>query len=543
MSKKNKGPEIRTNPYWDDSNFVDASKLSRAQRRAMEEDPDNELNFANTYDPNDYDEIIERYDNTDTALPDDVFDIWGDFVPTLYQMEWYEHFNEMSEGGGYVPNKEGTCVIHRRGGKTVGVNPTVTIPRALNDPGLYLHMFPSLTQARGALWTGMGRVTRDMSVQAVSYIDMFPHHYWKKKNNHDMTLELTNGSIYRLGGVKGADGTANHWRGYNPMGVVADEYGEWQEDVVSEIFGPVLAQNGGFIFRVGTPKGENQFFRDYMYDLEHESQTNRAWLLTIDDTYYNDGSQIITPAYIAKELARGVDPEVIQQEYYCSFKAAASGSWYKHSMARVDEEERVRKVPYSEAHAVDVDWDLGGADAFVAGVRQSYGDYHRYIDCIKMESVPIGTIMDTVLAKYPKVRTHYFPHDGKMRIDMVDYFQSRIEALRKRGITNIVQVPRSKTVADGIQLTKEYLTQCLFDEDKCQELVSNLRNYKKKFNRVTGAYTDSAVHDKHSHGADMVRTGATGFKLGMFDIDNGFNRAVGRKRKLSRLAKFNHVVQ
>jgi hypothetical protein len=545
LKSKKQAPQIRTNPYWDDSNFVDYSKLSDKQKSEMQNDPDHEFNTANTYDPNQYDDIIEKFSPTEDAPITDqnLFDIWGNFVPTFYQYEWYEHFTKRGKDGGFERNVEGTCVIHRRGGKSVGVLTTVFVPRCLTDPGLYLHIFPTLVQGRGALWTGMGRVTRDMSIPAIPYMELFPKQYWVKKNNHEMTLELSNGSIYRLGGAKGSDGTANHWRGYNPMGVVPDEYGEWDEDVVSEIFSPVLAQNGGFIFRIGTPKGENQFFRDYMYDLESEDPRNKAWLLDIEHTYYNDGTPIITREYIEQQLARGVDPEVIQQEYYCSFKAAASGSWYKHSMARIDEEERVREVPYNEAHAVDVDWDLGGSDAFVAGIRQSYGDYHRYIDCIKMESVPIGVVMDAVLAKYPKIRSHYFPHDGKMRIDMVDYFQSRIEALRKKGINNIVQVPRSKTVADGIQLTKEYLTQCLFDQEKCQELVSNLRNYKKKFNRVTNSYGDSAVHDKHSHGADMIRTGATAFKLGMFDIDNGFARATGRKRKLSRLAKFNHVVQ
>lgn len=536
-------PQIRTNPNWDDSNFVDYSKLSTKQRKEMVEDPDHEFNYANTYDPNDYDEIVEKYDNKDAVLPQNAVDVWGGFVPTFYQYEWYKHFTQVEEGGGFRRNLEGTCVIHRRGGKTTGTIPCVLLPRSLNDPGLYLHIFPTLTQGRGALWTGMGKITRDMATCAIPYLELIPKMYWVKRNNHEMTLELSNGSIYRLGGARGADGTANHWRGFNPMGVIADEYGEWNDDVVSEIFGPVLAQNGGFIFRIGTPKGENQFFRDYMYDLESENECNRAWLLSIDKTYYNDGSPIITREYIEKELARGVDPEIIQQEYYCSFKAAASGAWYKHSMSRIDEEGRIRKLSYNPNHRVEVDWDLGGSDAFVAGIRQSYDDYHRYIDCIKMESVPIGVVMDAVLAKYPGVHTHYFPHDGKMRIDMVDHFQSRIEALRKRGINNIVQVPRTKSLGDGVQVTKEYLAKCVFDVENCGELISNLRNYKKKFNKTTNSYIDAAVHDEHSHGADMVRTGATAYKLCMFAIDNGLGGGrMLRKKRLSRIAKFNYGV-
>lgn len=541
-------PIIRTNPNWDDSNFVDKAKLSPSQIEELN-DPDNPMSCANIYDPRNYDEIVEKYEPDEIpggldqeALQEVLFDVWGNFVPTFYQYEWYEHFSQQLPGGGFVPNLEGTCVIHRRGGKSVGVICTVFTPRCLTDPGLYLHIFPTLTQGRGAIWSGMGRVTRDMSIPAMSYLDLFPRRYWRKKNNHDMTLEFANGSIYRLGGAKGTDGTANHWRGYNPMGIVPDEYGEWESDVVGEIFAPILAQNGGFVFRVGTPKGENQFYKDYLYDKEINLPKNKAWLLTVNDTYYNDGSPIIPKEFIEKELARGVDPEIIQQEYYCSFKANASGAWYRHSMARVDAEERVRSVPYNESYPVDWSWDLGG-DGYVAIAHQAWGDYVRIIDYVKMESVPAGVMMDAVLSKYPKVRRHYFPHDGKARIDMVDHYQSRLQALRKKGINNIEIVTRTTSVADGVQVGKEVMNRCLFDKDKCGQLVSDLRNYKKRLNRATNEYMDSEVHDKHSHGAAAYRTMATAFHMGLFDIDNGFNTINRVKSKLAKMAKFNHVVQ
>ena len=550
MSKK-KAPSIRTHPKWDDSNFVDESKLSRKQRQEMLEDPDHEFNYANTYNPNDYEAMVEYYDAPDEELPRDSFDLWQavGFEPLAHQLEQHEFFCEVAENGTFERNKEATSVQHRRSGKSTGTLPGIITPRALyQEETLHLHIFPTLTQARLAIWNGSGQISSDVTRPAIPYLDLFPHQYCYKRNNHDMTVHFTNGSKYRLGGARGADGTAGHWRGSNPTGVICDEYGDWQDNIISEIFRPVVGQNGGYIFRVGTPKGENQFFRDYMFDLEkskRDPQHRRAWLLTIKDTCYNDGRPIITEEYVKEEYERGVDPEIIQQEYYCSFKAAASGAWYKHSMQQIDETGRIRKVEYNPAYPIYTDWDLGGSDAFVVGIKQCYGDFHRYIDVIKMESVPIGVVMDAVLQKYPNVKSHFFPHDGKMRIDMVDHFQSRIQALRKKGITNITQVPRTKSLADGIQVTKEYLTQCLFDEDNCQDLVNDLRNYKKKFNKATNSYTDAAVHDKHSHGADMVRTGATAYRMGKYDIDNGMNTfGMNRNRKkLQKRAKFNYGVE
>jgi hypothetical protein len=106
----------------------------------------------------------------------------------------------------------------------------------LEERGLYIHGFPSLTQARAAIWNGLGRVTRDPNEQAIPYLELFPKKLWKRKDNHAMTLELINGSVYRLVGVVGADGTANHLRGLNPIFVIADEYPEWKQGVFEEIF-------------------------------------------------------------------------------------------------------------------------------------------------------------------------------------------------------------------------------------------------------------------------------------------------------------------
>lgn len=538
--KKKKAPSIRTDSRWQDSNFVDKKKLSKRQLEELD-DPDNPMAYANVYDSDDYEAITEEYNPYQGEYSDkDFVDIWGEFVPTKYQYEWYEFFNEREEDGTFKKHKQGVAVVHRRFGKSVGVLKTVFVPRLLEDRGLYMHSFPSLTQARGAIWNGMGKITRDLKKPSIRYLELIPREYWHKRNNHDMTLELTNGSIYRLCGIKGTDGTANHLRGLNPLGNVGDENGEWDGNVITEIFDPIFAQNGGFNFDIGTPKGENHFFENYMFLNNNLSPTQKAWLLTIEDTYYNDGTPIISKEYVEGLLKKGTEPETIQQEYYCSFKASASGAWYKHALQRVEDEGRIREVPYNESFPVYAGWDIGG-DGQRAIIFQAYDDYIRIIDCIYMKDVPIGVIMDSVLAKY-RIKQHFFPADGKQKMDAIDRWESRIEGLKKKGITNISVVKRSTSVADGVQVAREMMTRCLFDSVKAQKIINDIRNYKRKQNKQTKEFIDDHVHDKHSHGADAFRTISSAYNQGLFQIQNQFNRFLTPKKIISKFATFNFNV-
>ena len=167
-------------------------------------------------------------------------DLWGEYIPTFYQYEWFEHFTQRDESGRLRKNLEGCAVVHRRAGKSTGVFKTFFLPWMLEERGTYHHAFPTLAQGKKAIWSGQGRITRDSGAQAVPYIYLIPQELWFKKNNQDMTIELLNGSIYQLVGVKGQDGSADHLLGLNVAGVVADECKDWKDGIVGEIFQPML---------------------------------------------------------------------------------------------------------------------------------------------------------------------------------------------------------------------------------------------------------------------------------------------------------------
>ena len=135
---------------------------------------------ANIYNPSDYDSIVETFNPKD----DKNTDLWGSFEPTRYQYEWIKHFTQRGPDGQFLKNLEGVAVCHRRFGKSVGVLKGIFLQWMMEQRGLYLHAFPSLTQGRTAIWNGIGKTTRNPEEQAINYLELFPRELWKKKNNH-----------------------------------------------------------------------------------------------------------------------------------------------------------------------------------------------------------------------------------------------------------------------------------------------------------------------------------------------------------------------
>lgn len=447
-------------------------------------------------------------------------DLWGKFEPTFYQHEWYEHFTQRDEAGRLARQIEGVAVVPRRHGKTTGVLKCVVLPWLLERPNLlYVHAFPTLGQGRGAIWNGQGNITTDPDERAISYLEMIPRELWKKKHNSEMSLELINGSVYRIVGVRGHDGTANHLRGLNAQGVIADEFGEWRDGVISEIFGPMIAQNGGFIFKIGTPKGENHFYQDYLgaKALQVTNPRIKAWHYRCDELYYNNGERIISDDYIQRELARGVDPEIIQQEYYCNFRSVSSGAYYRAQMARVADESRACRVPHHTDYPAYAFWDIGKNGTNAVWVCQFPSE--ERINCIYFDCDPDLSLYEMHMKlhrtlEYP-IKTHFYPWDGN---SPESTGMTKVEFVRERGVTDdIVVIKRTGTVQEGIEYAKALFPRVWFDEDKCSGGIMCLKNYVKQVSISNENYGDP-LKNKFIHGADSFRTMATAVTQGEVPI-------------------------
>ena len=61
---------------------------------------------------------------------------------------------------------------------------------------------------------------------------------------------------------------------------------------------------------------------------------------------------------IDEERRDGMDEDLVQQEYFCSFEASVKGAYYADQMREARTQGRIGKVPYEPTLEVHTHWDL-----------------------------------------------------------------------------------------------------------------------------------------------------------------------------------------
>ena len=474
-----------------------------------------------SYNPNDYDSDVEIFNPSGKISGN----LWGVFEPTWYQYEWHEYFCPRDANGKLLGDRHGYALSHRRSGKTVSLIIGIIVPHMIERGGTYIHAFPDQETARRVVWNGVGKISRDPNAKPISYLELIPKELWLKKDNVRMELTLKNGAKYRLIGVKGSDGTANHLRGLNCEGLIADEYPIWLEGVYGKIFQPILKQSKGFSFLIGTPWNLGEAYE--RFERYNRMENRKTWHLTIEDTYYNNGEQIVDPEEVAREVEIGeISREDADREFYCKWVTTGGGTFYGDIVSELR----------SSGFIVEGSLDCLG-DHYFCGMDIGQGDDQSVL-CVysasriddsfevrlhkeyRFNRKPIGYMLDRVERDY-RISCWFLPHDAKRKQDKIDRLESRVETLRAMGY-EVRVIPKASERIKQINLAKEVLPRCRISRTGCNQLVNDLMNYKRERNRH-GVYTDKAVHDKHSHGADCYRVIAMSVKLYEKDVlDNLF---------------------
>jgi hypothetical protein len=109
-----------------------------------------------------------------------------------------------------------------------------------------------------------------------------------------------------------------------------------------------------------------------------------------------------------------------------------------------------------------------------------------------------------------KYGTHYFPHDGNHL--SLDTGQEFFVTAKQHGIRPIAIVPRTTSLLNDIQATRDKLPVTWFDEENCKEGIKHLTNYRREWNERLGIWSDTPLHNQDSHGADAYRCFAIGYK-------------------------------
>ena len=230
----------------------------------------------------------------------------GENVQFPFQPRPYQLASLKARANGML---RGVCIWPRRHGKDLhGLQ--LLIQGALTRVGLYNYYFPTFSLAKKIVWKGMDK-------QGTPFLDYIPKELLKPgtegKNETDLRLEFTNGSIIQL---VGTDNINQNLIGINPVGCLFTEY-PVQNPMAWDLTRPILAENGGWAWFLYTPCGRNHGYRLYQTAQEHP----KDWFLShldITTTTLQDGvTPVITPEFVAQEIEQGMDPDLAQQEYYC----------------------------------------------------------------------------------------------------------------------------------------------------------------------------------------------------------------------------------
>jgi phage terminase large subunit len=383
-------------------------------------------------------------------------------------------------------------VWHRRSGKDKTLVNFVA-QKTQERVGAYYYIFPTYNQGRKILWEGVDK-------DGVKFLDHFPEEIRKKKpNDTEMKIDCINGSIFRVIGSDDIDSIV----GTNPVGCVFSEY-SLQDPKAWDFMRPILAENGGWAVFVYTPRGEN-----HGYQLLEMAKNDEKWftqVLTVDDT------EAISKEVLEQErkeiISKDGNDALYQQEYYCSFKVPIAGAYYATQLMKAESDKRVCTIPYESTVPVDTWWDLGIDDSMTIIFTQTVGKEIRFIDYYEASGEGLISCAKTLKDKGYLYGTHTAPHDIEVR--ELTTGKSRKETAKGYGID--FKVAPNLSIEDGIDATRNILSKCWFEKDKCSRLLNALKSYHKEYDEKNKCYRNNPKHDWSSHGADAMRMFAVAYK-------------------------------
>ena len=387
--------------------------------------------------------------------------------------------------------KRAVCVWHRRAGKD-RVATFIESEMACKRVGLYWHALPEYAQARRVLWDA---ITRD----GERLIDTaFPPEIVRKRHEHEMKIELINGSIWQ---PVGAD-NFNSLVGSNPVHVTYSEYA-LMSPVAREYLRPIIAENNGSELFISTPRGYNHFF-----DLYDHAKDNTLWYasrLTVRDTG-------VIPEEVLDEERKTMPEELFRQEFECDFSAANVGAILGRWVEAAEKEGRVSEdVDYDPAGApIEISSDIGFRDTAVWWFWQPRADGFALVDYEE------GSGMDApewteLLQKKCRDRGYrlgrlWLPHDAKAKTFATQ--NSAVETFLKAFGADVVRiVPQTKKL-DKINAARAIMPKCWFNSVRCAAGLKGLRAWQFEWNNETRQFSRDPKHDWASHPGDGMAEGA-----------------------------------
>lgn len=389
----------------------------------------------------------------------------------------------------------------RRSGKEVE-SWNLLLEGAVENPGLYLMVYPTNVRARAVLWDGAILTKDGMSIP---FLNMIHSRLLVHRNNQEMKIRLLNGSLIW---ILGSDIDPDKLRGTNPRGIVFAEFA-FQDPRVFHIMLPALRQNNGWLICQSTFNGMNHF-----YQLMKKNIDNPKWYCRIDSIATlvdENGDRYITDEMIQEDRDGGMPEYLIQQEYYGNVEINQETMYFAHPLKAIFESDRIISNLFIPDKNVYSAFDIGMNDCTAIVLFQvlrvaNYLKPH-VIGYIENNNRDLRYYVDEIRKfcnRYNLPFAHHFiPHDGQKRD--FNTGKNTIDFLMEMGESGFI-VPRPTSKENAIESIRRKLYLCDFNKENTQRLIDCLSNYSKEYDDKMGIYKSKPVHNWASHGVDAFQT-------------------------------------
>ena len=162
--------------------------------------------------------------------------------------------------------------------------------------------------------------------------------------------------------------------------------------------------------------------RNHGHELYEQARQRLDWFTTVrttEDTRRDgpgeEGGPIISAAQIEEEIAAGMPRALANQEFGCSFVAAAPGAYFAKELEEAERAGRIRHVPWDPRLGVTTAWDLGISDAMAIVFAQTTGIEVRIIDYLEDTGQGLAHYAKRLAEKSYRYTEHISPHDAEQR--------------------------------------------------------------------------------------------------------------------------------
>ena len=364
----------------------------------------------------------------------------------------------------------------------------------------------------------------------------------KPRNDKDNGYVFSNGSSIGVStGYRGGTLQSLH---VSEFGKICKKYPDKAQEIVTGAFNAV--GKSGTITIESTAEGKSGYFYSYCSDAKKLADQGRdpagmefkfhffPWWK--DPEYYLPSGDIpsrliayfdelaskhgVTLSegqkrwYSAKEKTQGED---MKREYPSTpdeaFAQAIEGAYYAKQFSAIYAQRRIGQMPSNDA-PVHTAWDLGVGDSTAIWFWQEIGDKLHVIDYYENSGEGMRhyfkVLRDKARDNGWHYGDHYAPHDMSHKEfggDAKSRAQMAREGFDIGGEVYSVNfvVLKIMGVDEGVELVRETLPRCCFDEDKTADGVKCLESYRKEWDDRLGCWKDRPLHDWASHGSDAFR--------------------------------------